>query len=111
MCDRVAIIDQGKILLTGTTMELRAKLHAKQVFRLRMVGNLDRAMSLVQSMNFVESVTADVDSLIITINNPYENSSTLLRCLLSHEIDVIEYAEEETTLEDVYLNVIKGGSQ
>ncbi len=109
MCDRIAIINDGNILMTGTTAELRAKLHAKQIFRLRTSEDVARVSSIVESMAFIEYVRSDVDSLILTIENPQENNSILLQTLLSQNIKIIELAEEETTLEDLYLEVIKGG--
>ena len=110
MCDRIAIIEEGKILLTGTTAELRSRLQAKQVFKLRAVGDIAKASSIVESMTFVDSVKPEADSLLVTVENPYENNSILMQTLLTHGIKIIEFAEEEATLEDLYLEVIKGGA-
>jgi ABC-2 type transport system ATP-binding protein len=111
VCDRIAIIDEGKILLQGKTQELRSKLLAKQQFRIRIVGDVDKAGSIAKSMNFVEDVQQEVDSLIVTIENPTENNSSLMQSMLSEGIKIVEFAEEEATLEDLYLEVVKGGIQ
>lgn len=110
VCDRIAIIDEGKILLQGPTQELRSKLHTKQEFRIRIVGDITKASSIAKSMNFVEKVEDDVDSIIVTVDNPTENNSTLMQTLLSDGVKIIEYTEEGATLEDLYLEVIKGGN-
>ena len=62
-------------------------------------------------MNFVSSVKKEADSIIVTIDDPIGNNSTLMESLLSQGIRLVEFAEEEATLEDLYLEVIKGGAQ
>lgn len=111
MCDRIAIIDEGQILLSGGTNELRNKLQTSQNFRIRVVENIEKTIKLVQSMDFVTSTEREADSILATIDNPINNNSILLKELLSQGIKIIEFAEEETTLEDLYLDVIKGGSK
>ncbi len=111
VCDRIAIIDEGKILLQGKTQELRSKLLAKQQFRIRIVGDVDKAGSIAKSMNFVEDVKQEVDSILVVVEDPTENNSSLMQNLLSQGIKIVEFAEEEATLEDLYLEVVKGGIQ
>jgi ABC-2 type transport system ATP-binding protein len=111
VCDQIAIIDEGKVLLHGSTQELRSKLLAKQKFRIRVVGDIENARSIANSMNFVEDVTSEVDSIIVTIEDPTENNSSLMQSLLSAGIKIVEFAEEEASLEDLYLEVVKGGSE
>ena len=109
VCDQIAIIDEGKVLLHGSTQELRSKLLAKQRFRIRIVGDIENASSIAKSMNFVEEVNNEIDSIIVTIEDPTENNSSLMQSLLSQGIKIVEFAEEEATLEDLYLEVVKGG--
>jgi ABC-2 type transport system ATP-binding protein len=111
VCDRIAIIDEGKILLQGKTQELRSKLLAKQQFRIRIVGDVDMAGTIAKSMNFVEDVKQEVDSILVVVEDPTENNSSLMQNLLSQGIKIVEFAEEEATLEDLYLEVVKGGVQ
>jgi ABC-2 type transport system ATP-binding protein len=109
ICDHIAIIDKGQILLTGTTAELRAQLHAKQEYMIRVAGDIEKARSIAESYHFVESMNVGVDSLIVTIDNPFENNSQLMQGLLAAGVNIIEFAEEEASLEDLYLEVLNGG--
>ena len=108
VCDRIAIIDEGKILLQGKTQELRSKLRAKQEFRVRLVGDIEKASSIAKSMDCVEDVKGEIDSILVTIENPTENNSKLMQGLLNGGIKIVEFSEEEATLEDLYLEVVKG---
>ncbi len=109
ICDRIAIIDEGKILLAGKTSELREKLQAQQEFRIRVDSDLSEAETIAKSAEYVESVETEVDSLLVVITDPINNNSRLMRSLLDAGVKIVEFAEEEATLEDLYLEVIKGG--
>ena len=111
MCDRIAIIDKGKVLLTGGTSELRSKLHAKEEFRIRVASNIDSAERIVRSVNYVEDVEKEIDTLLVKINDPTENNSKLMKLLIDGGVKIVEFAEEETTLEDLYLQTITGGGK
>ncbi|MGY5876843.1 MAG: ABC transporter ATP-binding protein [Candidatus Thorarchaeota archaeon] len=109
ICDRIAIIDEGKILLSGETQELRATLKSQQEYRIHIFGDVSLAEAIAKRAEFVESVTSDVDSIIVKVTDPFENNSMLMRMLLEGGVKIVEFAEEETSLEDLYLEVIKGG--
>jgi ABC-type multidrug transport system ATPase subunit len=111
MCDRIAIIDEGKILLSGNTEELRSTLHAQQNYRLLIRGDVSTAESVMTNLNYVKSYESEVDTIILEIEDPMDNNAKLLRALLDAGVNVIELAEDEATLEDLYLEVVKGGSQ
>jgi hypothetical protein len=55
-------------------------------------------------------VGEDIDSLLVTVDNPTENNSILMKALLSDGVKIVEFAEEGATLEDLYLEVVKGGN-
>ncbi len=111
LCDYIAIIDEGKILLSGRTDELRRRLQSKQVFKLRVADNIETAKSIAEGLDFIFDVSIESDSLMLTILDPVSNNSVLIRKLLNANIAIIELAEEEMTLEDLYLQVIKEEEQ
>lgn len=110
ICDSIAIIDEGKILLSGNTQELRKQLYTKQKYRILIMGDTAQAESIATSQSFVTDVEKDSDTLLVEIEDPMENNSRLMRALLDASINVVEFSEEEASLEDLYLQVIKGGA-
>ncbi len=108
ICDKIAIIDQGKILLSGNTEELRATLRGKQQYRMLVRGEITEAEKIAKGLNFVKSVETEIDTLLLEIENPMDNNSKLLKSMLDGGVNVIELSEDEASLEDLYLDVIKG---
>jgi ABC-2 type transport system ATP-binding protein len=111
ICDHIAIIDEGKILLTGKVSDLREKLRAKQEFMIRVESDIEKAESLVKAESYVDSVEVGHDSLTLVIQEPVKNNSKLMMKLLNAGINIIEFAEDEASLEDLYLDVVKRGFQ
>jgi len=111
ICDKIAIIDEGKILISGDTAELRKKLYTRQQYRILIMGDIDKAEAIVKGQSFVKTVEKEADTIIAEIEDPFTNNSTLMRALLDAGINVVEFAEEEASLEDLYLQVVKGGSE
>jgi ABC-2 type transport system ATP-binding protein len=89
MCDRIAIIDNGQILLSGATQELRSRLQASENFRIRVVTDLEKAISIIKSLSFVKGVEKEADSIIVTIEDPIANNTTLIQALLSKGVRII----------------------
>jgi ABC-2 type transport system ATP-binding protein len=111
ICDRIAIIDEGKILLTGKTDELREKLYSKQEYKIRYRGELGEAESLLEAFDFVSIIEKGIDWVLIEVANPFDNNARIMKALLDTGINMIEFAEEAASLEDLYLQVIKGGNE
>ncbi|RLI50863.1 MAG: multidrug ABC transporter ATP-binding protein [Candidatus Thorarchaeota archaeon] len=107
ICDRIAIIDQGEILLAGETDDLRSRLKVEQVFRVRVTNDVAKAASVARSAEFVREVSTEADTIVVKIADPSSNNSRLMRMLLDAGVNIVEFSEEEVTLEDLYLSVIR----
>lgn len=110
MCERIAIIDHGKILLTGKTEELRHTLRSQQKYRILIQGDIQPAQSIIEKQSCVKSSETEVDTIIAEIENPMQNNVHILKALIDAGVNVVEISEEEATLEDLYLKVVKGGA-
>ncbi len=106
ICDRIAIINDGKILLAGETNELLSRLKTDQLVTIRVAGDVEKVQSIIEAADFVELMSVDIDTVSVKITNPLDNKSRLLRMLLDEGVNIIELTEE-ATLEDLYLSVIK----
>jgi ABC-2 type transport system ATP-binding protein len=107
ICDRIAIIDKGRILIAGETQELRDKLRTQRVFRIVISNGMEKAKQIAAQQSYVISAEIDTDSLIIEVENARKNNPSILRALLNQGVDIVEMSEEEATLEDIYLQFVK----
>ena len=101
LCDRVAIIDRGRIIDIGTPDELIRR-HAPAQTVLVATRN-SGAESRFRAIPEVNSVVAQ-DSRI-TIRGEGDLVTRVIDCISQHRMQVTDFRTERATLEDVFLKV------
>ncbi len=109
ICDRIAIIDRGKIVIAGETRELLRRFSPEQKFRVRVYEDIEKAHSIISSQEYVEEAVIEEDTIVIKIRDPVENNSRLLKTMIDQGMRIIEFSEEEISLEDLYLRIMQSG--
>ena len=102
LCDRVAIIDHGRIVDIGTPPEL-VRRHCPE--RTVMVATDDvTAPDHFRRIPLVESVSGD--GVQLTIRGRGDDLVTqVIQCVAEHRLRVIDFRTEVPTLEDVFLKL------
>jgi ABC-2 type transport system ATP-binding protein len=108
LCDRVAIIDRGRVLALGTVPELKASLHRDEVIHVEGVLS-SRATAAVEALPGVRrAVSSAVDGLTrLTVVAREQRDgllSDLISTLTAHRSVIQRIAPEEVTLEDVFIS-------
>ena len=101
VCDSVTILSKGKLIAQGSVGELIRSVGREQV-RMKTTDNA-KAQTILQALDWVEEVTADGDSLIVTA--PQERTTELAATLGKQEVYVAELTPIETSLEEYFLQV------
>ena len=109
LCDRIAIIDKGKILACGTTNELKKKFNVETVLELVIQEKDVNPIELVESVPGVKKATLSADgrSLRISVKDPYSQTPIILNTLLKEGYHVAELHVKEPDLEDVFIRAVK----
>lgn len=114
MCDTVGILEQGRLLATGSVAEIRNSLRPSRDVLLRIAGDPQPAEQLLTALACVEKLeqTGSVPATYrFTIQGDDQQQIDVLRALCDARIDVLEYALLEKSLEDVFLQVTQGHIQ
>ena len=101
VCDSVTILSKGKLIAQGSVSELIHSVGREQV-RMKTTDNA-KARSILAALDWVEEITADEDSLIVTA--PLDRTTELAAALGKQEVYVAELAPIETSLEEYFLQV------
>jgi ABC-2 type transport system ATP-binding protein len=64
LCDRVGIVDLGRLIAEGRPRELTAELGAAEHVVMTLEGDLDEAVSAVDRLEVVSRVTRDGDTVV-----------------------------------------------
>lgn len=114
MCDRVGIIEQGRLLATGSVSEIRSSLRPSRDIMLRVASDPAPARELLDSIDCIETVEqtqVDPPTFRFTVKGDDQEQVRVLRMLSDARIDVLEYSLLEKSLEDVFLQVTQGHVQ
>lgn len=109
LCDRVIILDKGKILATGTTEELKelAKMKEKIVVE---ANHLEKRMiEEIKKLENVDQVTYDSNILCITYQKGKNNLVDMIDYLKKEKINYHKIYSERPTLNDVFLELTGKG--
>jgi ABC-2 type transport system ATP-binding protein len=102
LCDRVAIIDHGRIVDIGAPSELVDR-HCPERTVIVATEDSDAARRF-EAMRQVDSVTSE--GLELTIRGHGDDLITaVIHCLAEHQIRVLDFRTELPTLEDVFLKL------
>ena len=106
LCDRVAIIDYGKLLTVGTVADLKASLNRDHITHIEGIIS-DDAISALQSLPNVLQTSATNHNgetkLTINVREGQEALSQIIAVLHEYRANIRRISAQEPTLEDVFI--------
>jgi ABC-2 type transport system ATP-binding protein len=105
LCDRVGIIDLGRLIAEGTTRELTALVGERDRVRLAASGDLEAAADRLRQVTTVRQVTVTPDGLDLVDDNARTSLPGLLRVVAESGGAVRSITVQEPDLESVFLHL------
>ena len=107
LCDRVAVVDHGRVIALGTPRELIASLGAEHVveFAVGEVAATALPDSMLRALPSVEGVVHDEGSWRLTVREVHRTVPALLAALAERGAEPMHLATHHATLEDVFLSL------
>ncbi|MCZ6858080.1 MAG: ABC transporter ATP-binding protein [Gemmatimonadetes bacterium] len=103
LCDRVAIIDHGRIITLGPPAELIATLGAEQVVEFALENGAPLALEALESLPGVKRVVSADGRMSLTVDHVHQSVPALMRLLEARRVTLSELVTHHATLEDVFL--------
>ena len=105
LCDRIIILDKGKILARGTSDELKEIANIEEKITVE-VNNLDeKYIDKISELKNVDIVTYSGNVLLITYKKGKNNISEIMDFLKNNKIKYNKIFSERPTLNDVFLEL------
>jgi ABC-2 type transport system ATP-binding protein len=101
LCDRVAIVDRGKVIAQDTPAGLIARLGAEHVLEIETVRPPDLAR--LQGLADVQDVRLDGPIVSLTVREVHRAVPALLTELAAQSIELTRLTTHHATLEDVFV--------
>jgi ABC-2 type transport system ATP-binding protein len=103
LCDRVAIMDHGKVIALGTPLELIASLGADQIVEFTSKGEIEEAS--LKALPGVRGVRAAGGGHALTVSDIGGALPALLALIQSQGAELLTLTTHQATLEDVFVGL------
>jgi ABC-2 type transport system ATP-binding protein len=118
MCDRVGIIEHGRLLAVGTVEEIldqhnqRASQQVEQIkIAITVISDLSQAVAWLEARDGVEVLLSNQKTIQIATVPNLEFQADLLAAMVQAGIRVASFEGKQKSLEDVFLSVTRGRVQ
>ena len=104
LCDRVAIMDHGKVIALGTPRELIASLGAEHVVEFALInGTPDDLTDALRGLGGVTAVRPGTGVLSLTVTELHRTLPALLALLQRRGLELSSLTTHHATLDDVFV--------
>jgi ABC-2 type transport system ATP-binding protein len=108
LCDRIAIL-KGKLIAVDSPKNLEHSLYKrKTIVHLEIIT--DAILAAVKRLPTIKNVKVSDSKLILDIDNPEQDNPTVVRAIVQAGGNIQYVTELRSTLEDVYLKLIREAS-
>jgi ABC-2 type transport system ATP-binding protein len=110
MCDEIGVIDGGRLIAHGSVSDIQAQLKGERLITVKLKGLADRAVRFFEEDPFVSGIEEFPDKHTITFKyrGSEDDQMRLLKNAIEENISILSFAEQETDLEDVFMEITKG---
>jgi ABC-2 type transport system ATP-binding protein len=111
LCNRVAIIEKGKLIYSGPVQGVRDQMATGRVVWVRVRSDQDKAIELLKARSEVTEAVASDGQIKVTLADHESDHSIVAEALVQGGARVLEVREDELGLEEVFLRVTRGETQ
>jgi ABC-2 type transport system ATP-binding protein len=110
MCDVIGIIDQGRLKAQGSVAEIQEKLQGSKSIVVKVHRDIEQAIRFFEDHPDISEIQQDEDSESIQFlfRGDRGAQQQLLKACIVQDLPIVSFAEIETDLEDVFMEITKG---
>lgn len=108
-CNKIAIIEQGKLVVSGDVEEIMRRCRGGLVLKIRLVDEHIKAAELLRSVDCISEVQSNGSECIMaTYIGEDGTQHEVLKLLVMDGFKVLGFEEAQVDLQDVFMQVTKG---
>ncbi len=111
LCNRVAIIEKGKLIYSGPVQGVRDQMGQGRVLWVRVSGDTARAVELLKKRPEISEVDTEDGEIKVTFSNLDADRSIVAEVLVRGGARLIGLRDDEIGLEEVFMRVTRGETQ
>jgi ABC-2 type transport system ATP-binding protein len=104
LCDRIAIVDHGKLVALDSPLKLKASIPGKNVLEVAFTPVPENWMNVLESLPEVAEVKPEDHVFRISSNNGPQTTLALMQAVRDTGISLVSLSVQSTTLDDVFVH-------
>ena len=111
MCDEIGVINGGKLVATGRVEEIHQQLQANKVLKVLILKDIEKAIRFFEDIPSVSNIQLSeqrANLLSFSFEGTDEEQVELLKKALDSGVMILSLSQEESNLEDIFLEITKG---
>ncbi len=105
LCNRIIILDKGKIIASGTSDELKKKANIEEKITVEIQEIDNSKIEEIKKFENVENVNFNMNTLVVTYKKGKNNLGELIDYLKDNKVTYNKIFSERPTLNDVFLEL------
>src|SRR5437762_6966222 len=111
LCNRVAIIEKGKLIYSGPVQGVRDQMATGRIFLVKVLGDEARAVELLKARPEVNQVEHVEGRIKVTLNDHETDPGCVAETVVHGGLKLVGLEEYELGLEEVFMRVTRGETQ
>jgi len=108
ICNRVGIIEYGRLLACGNVQDLLAQVRGRPTVRIRVVGSPEAAAKALERCSESAAVTVKDGEVVVALADGIPDGSALAARLVAEGHGLVSLREQEVNLETAFLELTRG---
>lgn len=109
MCDEIGVINKGQLVAHGTVAEIQQQLQSEKIIVVRLAGDVEKALAFFEDDPSVMKPSILEDDVIqFQYSGTDEDQVQLLKNAILANLPIISFKQQESNLEDVFMEITKG---
>lgn len=105
LCSKIGIIDKGKIIVEGSTDELKSMVSDKKTLQIRVDDVYKLEIENIKKIKGVSEIIIDRNCLTINTQKEINNLDILIKSITDSNVKILDLGFKEITLETVFLTL------
>ncbi len=105
LCDRVAVVDHGKVIALGTPTQLIARLGGEHLVEFAVENDASVTEEKLAALPAVVKVRRDHERFCLAVSAPHVAIPALLQCLETAHVPLMSLTTRHASLEDVFVTL------
>lgn len=108
ICDHVGIIEQGKLVFSGTIDQIKQRLGVNSQIRVQVAQDNERALEALKALPQIADVTSDGEGLIVQFTEGHHNDGAVAKALVQAGLSILTIEAQQIKLDDAFMQLTQG---